>query len=114
MDHDVADLVAHLNPRDAVHIGHSTAGGEATRYVARHGEVRVAKLVLIGAVPPIMVKAPADPGALPIEVFDTFRKHLADNRAQFYLDIATGPFYGYNRAGAKVSQGVIRNWCPRA
>ncbi|MNF33817.1 Non-heme chloroperoxidase [compost metagenome] len=115
MDHyaaDVAALVQHLDLRNAVHIGHSTGGGEATRYVAKHGQVqqRVAKLVLIGAVPPIMVKTPANPGGLPIEVFDDFRKQLAANRSQFYLDIASGPFYGFNRPGAVVSQGIIQNW----
>jgi non-heme chloroperoxidase len=115
MDHyaaDVAALVEHLDLRNAVHIGHSTGGGEAARYVARHGQSqgRVAKLVLIGAVPPIMVKAPANPGGLPIEVFDGFRAQLAANRSQFYLDVASGPFYGFNRPGAKVSQGAIQNW----
>ncbi|HET9662973.1 MAG TPA: alpha/beta hydrolase [Burkholderiales bacterium] len=115
MDHyaaDIAAVVEHLDLRDAVHIGHSTGGGEATRYVARHGQPqsRVAKLVLIGAVPPIMVKTPANPGGLPIEVFDKLRATLAANRAQFYLDLASGPFYGFNRPGAKVSQGVIENW----
>ena len=113
MDHyaaDVAAVVEHLDLRDAIHIGHSTGGGEAARYVARHGKGRVAKLVLIGAVPPIMVKTAANPGGLPIEVFDDFRKQLAANRAQFYLEIASGPFYSYNRPGAKVSQGVIDNW----
>ena len=115
MDHyaaDVAALVQHLDLRNTVHIGHSTGGGEATRYVARHGQVqrRVAKLVLIGAVPPIMLKTPANPGGLPIEVFDDFRKQLAANRSQFYLDVASGPFYGFNRPGAVVSQGMIQNW----
>jgi non-heme chloroperoxidase len=113
MDHyaaDAAAIVAHLDLRDAIHVGHSTGGGEATRYVARHGKGRVAKLVLIGAVPPIMVKTAANPDGLPIEVFDGFRKQLAANRAQFYRDIASGPFYGYNRPGAKVSPGVIENW----
>jgi non-heme chloroperoxidase len=113
MDHyaaDVAAVVAQLDLRDAIHIGHSTGGGEATRYVARHGKGRVAKLVLISAVPPIMVKTPANPGGLPIEVFDGFRKQLAANRAQFYRDIASGPFYSFNRPGAKTSQGVIENW----
>ena len=113
MDHyaaDVAAVVEHLNLRDAIHIGHSTGGGEATRYVARHGKGRVAKLVLIGAVPPIMVQTPANPGGLPIEVFDGFRKQLAANRAQYYLDIASGPFYSYNRPGAQISHGVIQNW----
>lgn len=107
---DAAAVVEHLNLRNTIHIGHSTGGGEATRYVARHGKGRVAKLVLIGAVPPIMAKTPANPGGLPVEVFDDFRKQLATNRAQFYLDIASGPFYGYNRPGAKISQGVIQNW----
>jgi non-heme chloroperoxidase len=113
MDHyaaDVAELVTHLGLQDAVHIGHSTGGGEATRYVARHARGRAAKLIIIGAVPPIMVKTPANPGGLPIEVFDGFRQQLAANRAQFYLDVASGPFYGYNRPGATASQGVIQNW----
>ena len=113
MDHyaaDVAAVVAHLDLRDAIHIGHSTGGGEATRYVARHGKGRVAKLVLIGAVPPIMVKTPANPGGLPIEVFDGFRKQLAANRAQLYRDIASGPFYSFNRPDAKVLQSVVDNW----
>ena len=113
MDHyaaDAAAVVAHLDLRNAIHIGHSTGGGEATRYVARHGRGRVAKLVLIGAVPPIMVKTPANPGGLPIEVFDGLRKQLAANRAQFYLEFASGPFYSFNRPSAKSSDGVIRNW----
>src|SRR5262249_32000059 len=95
MDHYAADAAAvaeQLDLRNAVHIGHSTGGGQATRYVARHGKGRVAKLVLIGAVPPIMVKTPTNPGGLPIEVFNGFRQQLAANRAQFYLDIASGPF----------------------
>jgi len=107
---DVAELAAHLDLRNAVHIGHSTGGGEVARYVARHGAGRVAKAVLIGAVPPIMVKTDKNPGGLPIEVFDGFRSALVANRAQFFLDVPTGPFYGFNRAGAKVSEGVIRNW----
>ena len=119
MDHyaaDIAAVVEHLNLRDAIHIGHSTGGGEATHYVARHGQSqgRVAKLVLIGAVPPIMVKTKANPGGLPIEVFDGLRAQLAANRAQFYLDFASGPFYGFNRPGAKVSRGVIENWWRQA
>jgi non-heme chloroperoxidase len=111
---DVAAVVEHLDLRNAIHIGHSTGGGEATRYVARHGKGRVAKLVLIGAVPPIMVKTPANPGGLPPEVFDGMRQQLAANRAQFNLDLPSGPFYGFNRAGAKVSQGVIQNWWRQA
>src|SRR6266850_984797 len=111
---DAAAVVAHLDLRDAIHIGHSTGGGEATHYVSRHGKGRVAKLVLIGAVPPIMVKTPANPGGLPIEVFDGLRKSLADNRAQFYLDFASGPFYGFNRPGAKQIPGVIQNWWRQA
>jgi non-heme chloroperoxidase len=107
---DVAELVAALDLRDAVHIGHSTGGGEVARYVARHGKGRVAKAVLIGAVPPVMVKSEKNPGGLPIEVFDGFRAALAANRAQFFQDVPAGPFYGYNRSGAKVSQGVIDNW----
>jgi non-heme chloroperoxidase len=117
MDHyaaDAAAVVAHLDLRNAIHIGHSTGGGEATHYVARHGKGRVAKLVLIGAIPPIMVKTPANPGGLPIEAFDGLRQQLAANRAQFYRDFASGPFYGYNRPGAKVSQGVIENWWRQA
>jgi non-heme chloroperoxidase len=115
MDHYAADAAAvteHLDLRFAIHIGHSTGGGEATRYVARHGQPqgRVAKLVLIGAVPPIMVKTAANPGGVPLEVFDGFRAQLAANRSQFYLDIASGPFYSYNRTGAKPSQGTIQNW----
>jgi len=107
---DVAALAAKLDLKDAVHVGHSTGGGEVARYVARHGKGRVAKAVLIGAVPPIMVKTDKNPGGLPIDVFDGFRAALAANRAQFFLDVPSGPFYGFNRDGAEVSQGVIRNW----
>ena len=107
---DVAALVAHLDLRDAIHVGHSTGGGEVTRYVARHGKGRVAKAVLIGAVPPIMVKTPKNPGGLPIEVFDDFRKALVQNRAQFFLDVPSGPFYGFNRPHAKASEGIVQNW----
>jgi non-heme chloroperoxidase len=115
MDHyaaDAATVVEHLDLRNAVHIGHSTGGGEATRYVARHGQRngRVAKLIIIGAVPPIMVKTAANPGGLPIEAFDGLRKQLADNRSRFYIDLPTGPFYGFNLAGAKPSQPIIQNW----
>ena len=113
MDHyadDLAALTAHLNLTNAIHVGHSTGGGEVTRYIARHGESRVAKAVLISAVPPLMVKTAANPGGLPKEVFDGFQAQVATNRAQFYLDVPTGPFYGYNRPDAKASQGVIENW----
>jgi non-heme chloroperoxidase len=115
MDHYAADAAAvaqHLDLRNAVHIGHSTGGGEVARYVAKHGEPqgRVAKAVLVSAVPPLMLKTDKNPGGLPLEVFDGFRKALAGNRAQFFLDVPTGPFYGFNRPGAKVDQGVILNW----
>ncbi|MFG1432650.1 alpha/beta hydrolase [Xanthobacter sp. V2C-8] len=115
MDHYAADVFAvveALDLRNAVHIGHSTGGGEVARYVAQHGQPsgRVAKAALVSAVPPLMVKTAANPGGLPIEVFDGFRAALAANRAQFFLDVPTGPFYGFNRPGAKVSQGVIENW----
>lgn len=115
MDHYAADAAAvmeHLDLRGAVHIGHSTGGGEVARYVAQYGEPqgRVAKAVLVSAVPPIMLKTDAYPGGLPIEVFDGLRAALAANRAQFFIDLPTGPFYGFNREGAKVSQGAIDNW----
>ena len=115
MDHYAADAAAvadHLDLRNAVHIGHSTGGGEVARYVARHGlpKGRVAKAVLVSAVPPLMLKTEANPGGLPLDVFDGFRKALADNRAQFFLDVASGPFYGFNRAGATVKEGVVTNW----
>lgn len=108
---DVAELVAHLDLSDAIHVGHSTGGGEVARYVAQYGAGgRVAKAALLGAVPPIMLKTPANPGGLPIEVFDGFRSGVAANRAQLYVDVPAGPFYGFNRPGAVVSQGVIDNW----
>jgi non-heme chloroperoxidase len=106
---DVAQLAAALDLKGAVHIGHSTGGGEVTRYVACHGKGRVAKAALISAVPPIMLKSDKNPGGLPMEVFDSIRDGTANQRAQFYQDI-TLPFYGYNRAGAKISQGVRDNW----
>jgi len=117
MDHyaaDVAAVVEHLDLRNAVHVGHSTGGGEATRYVARYGKGRVAKLVLIAAVPPLMLKVDSNPGGLPIEVFDGLRSQLAANRSEFYLDFAGGPFYGYNRPGSKISQAVVWNWWRQA
>lgn len=113
MDHyaaDVAAVVELLDLRNAVHVGHSTGGGEAARYVARYGKDRVAKLVLIAAVPPLMLKTDTNPGGLPIEAFDGLRNQLAANRSQFYLDFASGPFYGYNRPGGKVSQAIVWNW----
>ena len=115
MDHyavDASAVVEHLDLTDAVHIGHSTGGGEVARYVAKFGQPqgRVAKAVLVSAVPPLMVKTEANPEGTPIEVFDGFRAALAANRAQFFLDVASGPFYGFNRDDATVSEGVIRNW----
>ncbi|MCS0603084.1 alpha/beta hydrolase [Streptomyces sp. LP11] len=107
---DVIALTDALDLRGAVHIGHSTGGGEVARYVARAEPGRVAKAVLVSAVPPIMLRTESNPGGLPIEVFDGFRRELAANRAQFYIDVASGPFYGFNRPGAKVSQGMIDNW----
>ena len=113
MDHyadDLAALTAHLDLRNAIHIGHSTGGGEVARYIGRHGESRVAKAVLISSVPPIMVKTSSNPGGLPKDVFDGLQAQVATNRAQFYRDLPAGPFYGFNRPGAKVSEGVIQNW----
>ena len=115
MDHYAADASAvaeHLDLTNAVHIGHSTGGGEVARYVAQFGQPqgRVAKAVLVSAVPPLMLKTDANLGGTPIAVFDGFRKALAENRAQFFLDVASGPFYGFNRPNAVVSDGVIRNW----
>jgi non-heme chloroperoxidase len=113
MDHyaaDLAALTAHLDLRSAVHIGHSTGGGEVVRYVARHGAGRVAKAALIAAVPPLMLKTPSNPGGLPREVFDGYRLEVATNRAQLYYDVPAGPFYGFNRPGAKRKEGVILNW----
>src|ERR1700677_3951583 len=107
---DLATLFETLDLKDAVMVGHSTGGGEVAHYLGRHGSKRVAKAVLISAVPPIMVKSEKNPGGLPIEVFDGFRAALAANRAQFYRDVPTGPFYGFNRPGAKVLPGVIDNW----
>ena len=113
MDHyadDLAALTTHLNLMNAVHVGHSTGGGEVVRYLARHGGGHVAKAAIISAVPPLMVQTEANPGGLPKAVFDDFQAQVATNRAQFYLDVASGPFYGFNRPGATPSQGVIRNW----
>jgi len=107
---DVAALVMELNLKDAIHIGHSTGGGEVVRYLGRHGTTRAAKAAIISAIPPVMVKSEKNPGGTPMAVFDGYRSAQAANRAQFFLDIASGPFYGFNRPGAKVSEGVIRNW----
>jgi non-heme chloroperoxidase len=112
MDHyadDLAAVTAHLDVKNAIHVGHSTGGGEVAHYLARHGESRVAKAALISAVPPLMVKTPANPNGLPKDVFDDFQKQLAANRSKFYRDVAEGPFYNYNRSG-KPSEAVIANW----
>jgi non-heme chloroperoxidase len=107
---DMKQLAAKLDLRNAIHIGHSTGGGEVAHYVARADPGRVSKAVLIGAVPPVMLKSESNPGGLPIEVFDQYRAGLAANRAQLYLDIAEGPFYGFNRTGVQPIEGVVRNW----
>jgi non-heme chloroperoxidase len=113
MDHyadDLAAVTAHLDLKDAIHAGHSTGGGEVVHYLARHGESGVTKAAIISAVPPLMLKTAANPGGLPKDVFDGFQAQLAANRSVFYQDIASGPFYGFNRPGAKASQPVIANW----
>ena len=113
MDHyaaDVAALAEHLDLRDAIHVGHSTGGGEAARYVARHGQGRVARLVLISAVPPQMLKTSRNPGGLPMEAFDGLRAALAANRSRFYRELASGPFYGFNRPGATPDTAIVDNW----
>jgi non-heme chloroperoxidase len=113
MDTYAADMMAltdALDLKGAVHVGHSTGGGEVVHYVARAKPGRVAKAAIIGAVPPVMLRSDKNPGGMPIEVFDQYRAGVAANRAQIYLDIASGPFYGYNRPGAKINEGVIRNW----
>ena len=113
MDHyadDLAALTAHLDLNNAIHVGHSTGGGEVAHYLARYGESRVAKAALISAVPPLMVKTDANPNGLPKKVFDDFQSALAANRSSFYRDVAAGPFYGYNRPGVKSSEAVIENW----
>ena len=113
MDHyadDLAAVVQHLNLKGAIHVGHSTGGGEVVRYLARHGESRASKAVLIASVPPLMVKSPSNPGGLPKDVFDGIQQQVATNRAQFYRDLPSGPFYGFNRPGAKPQEGIIQNW----
>ena len=107
---DVTELARVLDLRNAIHIGHSTGGGEVARYVARAEPGRVAKAVLIGAVPPVMVRSRTNPDGIPLEIFDGFRAALATNRAQFYIDVPTGPFYGFNREGASIVQGLVDNW----
>jgi non-heme chloroperoxidase len=113
MDHyadDLAAVTAHLNLEEAVHIGHSTGGGEVIRYIARHGEGRVAKAAIMSAIPPLMVKTDANPGGEPKSVFDDLQAQLAANRSEFYRAVASGPFYGYNRPGAEPSEAIIQNW----
>jgi non-heme chloroperoxidase len=113
MDHyadDLAVVIAHLDLKRVIHVGHSTGGGEVVRYLARHGESHAAKAVLISSVPPIMMKTPANPGGLPKAAFDDLQAQLAANRANFYRTIAAGPFYGYNRPGSKPSEAIIQNW----
>jgi non-heme chloroperoxidase len=113
MDHyadDLAAVTAHLDLHDAIHVGHSTGGGELTRYLGRHGQDRVSRMVLISAVPPLMVQTDANPGGTPKSAFDDLQAQLAANRSQFYRDLASGPFYGYNRPGAEASDAIIWNW----
>jgi non-heme chloroperoxidase len=113
MDHyadDLATVTAHLNLEEAIHVGHSTGGGEVIRYIARHGEGRVAKAAIMSAIPPLMVKTDANPGGEPKSVFDDLQTQLAANRSEFYRAVASGPFYGYNRTGAEPSEAIIQNW----
>jgi non-heme chloroperoxidase len=113
MDHyadDLAAVVQHLDLHDAIHVGHSTGGGEVVRYIARHGEDRVARAVLISSVPPLMVQTPANPGGLPKSVFDGFQVQTATRRSSFFRELPTGPFYGYNRGGATPDEAIIDNW----
>jgi non-heme chloroperoxidase len=113
MDHyadDLAAVTAHLDLRNAIHVGHSTGGGEVVHYLARHGESRVEKAAILCAVPPLMVQTDANPGGTPKSVFDDFMTQLAANRSSFYRDVASGPFYGYNRPGAEPNQAIIDNW----
>jgi non-heme chloroperoxidase len=113
MDHyadDLAALTAHLDLQGAIHIGHSTGGGEVVRYLGRHGGSRVAKAAIMSDVPPLMLQTDANPGGLPKSVFDDFQAQLAANRSEFYLAVASGPFYGFNRPGTKASEAIIRNW----
>lgn len=107
---DLFELISSLGLEQAIHVGHSTGGGEVVRFLARHGTARAAKAAILGAIPPVMLKSEKNPGGLPMEVFDGYRAALAANRAQLYRDVASGPFYGFNRPGAAVSEGVINNW----
>jgi non-heme chloroperoxidase len=107
---DLAAVTAHLDLKDAIHVGHSTGGGEVVHYIARHGESRVARAAILSAVPPLMLKTPANPGGLPKDVFDGLQAQLAANRSIFYRELASGPFYGFNRPGAKASEPIIANW----
>jgi non-heme chloroperoxidase len=106
---DLAELVQKLELKNAIHVGHSTGGGEVTRYIGRHGTSRVAKAALIGAIPPVMLKSPANPGGLPMEVFNGLRSGVVADRSQFWKDLSL-PFYGYNRPGAKISEGIREHW----
>ena len=113
MDHyadDLATVTAHLDLKNAIHVGHSTGGGEVVRYIGKHGQSRVAKAAILSAVPPLMVKTEANPGGLPKSVFDDLMRQLAANRSVFYRDLASGPFYGFNRPGAKPNEAIIQNW----
>ena len=113
MDHYADDLAAvtkHLDLKNSIHVGHSTGGGEVVRYLARHSDRQVAKAAIISAVPPLMVKTASNPGGLPKEVFDGLQAQTANNRAQFYRDFASGPFYGFNRPGARPVEGIVQNW----
>lgn len=113
LDHyadDLAAVIQHLDLKDAIHIGHSTGGGEVVRYLGRHGEDRVAKAAIISAVPPLMVQTPANPGGLPKSVFDDLQAQLFANRSKFYLDLASGPFYGFNRPGVEPVPAIYWNW----
>jgi non-heme chloroperoxidase len=113
LDHyadDLAAVTAHLDLKNAIHVGHSTGGGEVVRYLARHSDKSVVKAAIISAVPPLMLKTPANPNGLPKTVFDDLQAQLAASRSKFYRDLPEGPFYGYNRPGAKPSEAVIANW----
>src|ERR1700709_865523 len=107
---DLLVVFEHLDLKDVMLVGHSTGGGEVIRFLGRHGTSRVSKAVIVDAIPPVMVKKESNPGGLPMEVFDGFRAAMRKDRAQFFLDVPTGPFFGFNRPGANVSQGLIQSW----